>query len=386
MSQMLAFLIFVAALAVGEIVSSLTRARVPSLLVAMVIFLIGFWVGLPKNLVETSGLLALAGLATPMIVTHMGTLMSLKQVAQQWKSFVIGIGALVGVGVLLLTILNAIYGMPIAVAAACPISGGIVAALIGMDTMKAIGQPQLQVLVALFLVLQGLIGMPLASNLLKKDVQKNWDKIMSKKGEIAEKESKPEKKLIPPLPEKFRNPFVMLAKVALLGWLATLVAGLTHNAVNSSVVAIVFGLIAYYFGFLEDDVLTKTGTFNFFMLILLGSVMGSMGQATPQLILSFIGPIILGFALGTVGMAVMSWLVGKLVGISAGMAIAVGSTCLYGFPGNYLVVQEVARAMSKDEDERKAILNYILPPMIVGGYATVTIGSVIFAGVVVRFL
>ncbi|HBK57877.1 MAG TPA: hypothetical protein DDZ37_00610 [Spirochaetaceae bacterium] len=321
-----------------------------------------------------------------MIVTHMGTLMSLKQVGQQWKALLIGIGALIGVGVLLLTIQAAFYGLPIAIASACPISGGIVAAIIGMDAMKAVGRPELQVLVVLFLVLQGFIGMPLASNLLKRDVKKNWDKIMSAKSSGAQAALTPEKKLLPPLPKQFQSPFVMLAKVVIVGWLAVTVSGWTQGVINSSVVAIVFGLFAYYIGFLEEDVLTKTGTFGFFMMLLIASVMSSMNQATPQLIVSFTGPIIVGFILGTIGFVVMSWLVGKLIGVSAGMAIAIGSTCLYGFPGNYIIVQEVAKSMSSNDEEKKAILDHILPPMIVGGYATVTIGSVIFAGIITKFL
>lgn len=386
MNQILAFVIIVAALGIGELIASATRARIPSLLVAMVIFLVGFWVGLPKDLFVKSGLLSIAALSTPMIVTHMGTLMSFKQVGQQWKALLIGIGALIGVGVLLLTIQSWIYGLTIAIASACPISGGIVAAMIGMDAMKAVGRPELQVLVVLFLVLQALIGMPVASNLLKRDVKKNWEKIMSTKKAGAASAAATEKKLIPPLPKQFQSPFVLLAKVAIVGWLAVLVAGLTKGVINPSIVAIVFGLFGYYIGFLEGDILTKSGTFTFFMLLLIASVMSSMGQATPQLILSFIGPIIVGFILGTIGIVVMSWLVGKLIGVSAGMAIAIGSTCLYGFPGNYIIVQEVARSMSSTDEEKQAVLDYILPPMIVGSYATVTIGSVIFAGIIAKFI
>ncbi|MCX7027374.1 MAG: hypothetical protein NT061_07830 [Spirochaetes bacterium] len=386
MTQILAFLIFILALAIGEVVSTATKARIPSLLVAMVLMMVGFWVGLPKDLVAKTGLPALAAIATPMIVAHMGTLMSLKKVVQQWKALLIGAGALVGVGVLLLTIYSSIYGLPIAVAAACPISGGIVASQIAMEAMKTAGKPELQVLVLLFLVLQGLIGMPLASNLLKRDVKKNWDKIMSAKGASAGAEAVPEKKLLPALPKAYANPFVLLVKLAFVAWLASLVAGLTNGVINVSVVAIVFGLIAYFLGFLEEDILTKSGAFTFFMLLLLSAVMGSMNLATPQLIVSFIGPILVGFVLGVIGIVVMSWLVGKLIGVSAGMAIAIGSTALYGFPGNYLIVQEIARSMSHNDEEKKALLDYLLPPMIVGGYVTVTIGSVIFAGIVIKFI
>jgi hypothetical protein len=386
MTQILAFLIFILALAIGEVISTATKARIPSLLTAMVLMMVGFWVGLPKDLVAKTGLPALAAISTPMMVAHMGTLMSLKKVAQQWKALVIGAAALVGIGVLLLTVYSSIYGLPIAVAAACPISGGIVASQIAMEAMKTVGKPELSVLVLLFLVLQGLIGMPLAANLLKRDVKKNWDKIMSTKATSASAQAVPEKKLIPALPKEYSNPFVQLVKLAFIAWLASLVAGLTGGVVNVSVVAIVFGLLAYFLGFLEEDILTKAGAFTFFILLLLASVLGSMNLATPQLIVSFIGPIVVGFFFGVLGIVVMSWLVGKLIGVSAGMAIAIGSTALYGFPGNYIIVQEIAKSMSHNEEERKALVDYLLPPMIVGGYATVTIGSVIFAGVCVRFL
>ena len=386
MTQILAFLIFILALGIGEVVSTATKARIPSLLTAMVLIMVGFWVGLPKDLVDKTGLPALIAISTPMMVAHMGTLMSLKKVAQQWKALLIGAASLVGVGVLLLTIYSSIYGLPMAIAAASPISGGIVAAQIAMESMKSVGKPDLQVLVLLFLVLQGLIGMPLAANLLKRDVKKNWEKVMSTKGSSSEAQSVPEKKLLPALPKEYANPFILLVKLAIVAWLASLVAGLTKGAVNVSVVAIVFGLIAYFIGFLEGDILNKSGAFTFFMLLLLASVMGAMNLATPQLILSFIGPIFVGFALGVIGITIMSWLIGKLIGVSAGMAISIGSTALYGFPGNFIIVQEIAKSMSHNEEEKKAILDYLLPPMIVGGYATVTIGSVIFAGIIIKFL
>ncbi len=74
------------------------------------------------------------------------------------------------------------------------------------------------------------------------------------------------------------------------------------------------------------------------------------------------------------------------MGFSTEMAISVGSTALYGFPGNYMIVQEIARTASDNPEEQKAVLDYILPPMIVGGYATVTIGSVLLTGVLLKFI
>jgi len=76
----------------------------------------------------------------------------------------------------------------------------------------------------------------------------------------------------------------------------------------------------------------------------------------------------------------------RAAGLSPEMAFSIGSTALYGFPGNYMIVQEVSRSASKDPEEQRAVLNYIMPPMIVGGYATVTIGSVFLTGILINFL
>ena len=295
---------------------------------------------------------------------------------------------MVGIGVLVLPIYSAIYGLPMAISAAAPISGGIVAGLMAMERMQAIGRPELQVLVMLFLALQSLIGMPLAANLLKRDVAKNWEKIVSThrtnmaQGNPAEKE----KKLIPPLPKEYQTPFLLLTKLALVAWAAVSFAGLFNDVIHPYIMTLLFGLLAYYLGFLEEDILTKANSISFLMLLLIAALLPSMSQATPQLIVSMIVPLLVGFALGVVGIGVMSYVVGRLIGLSPAMAISIGSTALYGFPGNYMIVQEVARSASQDPEEQRAVLSYIMPPMIVGGYSTVTIGSVLLTGILLNLL
>jgi|LDZU01.1.fsa_nt_gi hypothetical protein len=388
MTQLVAFLVIIAVAAVGDLLSVKTKARIPSLLVMMAIFMVGFWGIFPKDIVEVSGLAAMGALATPIIVTHMGTLMSFKQVGNQWKALLVGLGAIIGVGVVVFPIVSAVYGKYMAVSAAAPISGGIVAAIMAMDAMKAAGKPELQVLAMLFLSIQGLIGMPIAANLLKKDVKNNWDKIIdSHKTKTANSENTKEvKKLIPSLPKAYQTPFVLLAKLVLIAFLAVSTAALFNDVIHPYIMTLLFGLIAYYLGFLEGDLLSKANCLPFLMLLLIASILPAMTYATPKLVVSMIGPLLLGFAVAIIGVGIMSYFVGRLVGFSKEMAISVGSTALYGFPGNYMIVQEVARSASSNPEEQKAILDYILPPMIVGGYSTVTIGSVLLAGILLKFL
>lgn len=71
---------------------------------------------------------------------------------------------------------------------------------------------------------------------------------------------------------------------------------------------------------------------------------------------------------------------GKILKVSPWMSFAIGITALFGFPGTYVVSNEVASALATNEEEKKVILGQILPKMLVAGFITVSIGSVVLAG------
>jgi len=77
-----------------------------------------------------------------------------------------------------------------------------------------------------------------------------------------------------------------------------------------------------------------------------------------------------------------SALVGKLVGYSIPMSVAIGLTSLYGFPGTMILSQEAAKGAGETPEEVAAIENSILPKMIVAGFSTVTITSVIVTSII----
>ena len=67
------------------------------------------------------------------------------------------------------------------------------------------------------------------------------------------------------------------------------------------------------------------------------------------------------------------------------MAFAISLTAFYGFPADYIITNEVINALSEDEKEREALTAHMLPPMLVGGFVSVTIVSVVLAGIFVGF-
>ena len=72
----------------------MTTGWVPSVLVIMILMLVGFSTGLfPKTIIDDAGVSdALFKVACGLLVTHLGTLISRKEMAAQWKTVIASLG------------------------------------------------------------------------------------------------------------------------------------------------------------------------------------------------------------------------------------------------------------------------------------------------------
>ena len=72
----------------------MTKGWVPSVLVIMILMLVGFSTGLfPKTIIDNAGVSdALFKVACGLLVTHLGTLISRKEMAAQWKTVIASLG------------------------------------------------------------------------------------------------------------------------------------------------------------------------------------------------------------------------------------------------------------------------------------------------------
>lgn len=119
---------------------------------------------------------------------------------------------------------------------------------------------------------------------------------------------------------------------------------------------------------------------------LIAFVFSQLSVVTPNGMLSIIVEIIVLIALGMLGMFLASWALAKPFGMSWQMAFACALTALFGFPADYIMTSEVAHNMSNTEEERNYLLNKMMPKMLVGGFATVSVASVIIASVFIKLL
>ncbi|SHS89930.1 Uncharacterised protein [Mycobacteroides abscessus subsp. abscessus] len=401
MSQMLALVILVLILFIGDLVAVRTKAWVPSVFVCAVLFLIGYWTFFPQDIVALAGVPpVVAVMMMYLLITNMGTLLSIKELKAQWKTIVIALSGILGIVAILFAVGTFIFGYETIVVAIPPLVGGVVSALIMSEGAKEAGLASLSVFAIVIYVMQGFAGYPITSIVLKKEGKKlleqyrngelsSIDQTLAKE-EVAATATAPaqELKLFKHMPEKYNTDFFKLFRLAVVSYVAYLVSTLLAPVVSVSpfVLCLLFGVIAKSIGFLETQVLQKANGFGFAIMALMLFIFDGLKQATPSMMLEIIWPLVGTIGLALIGMYLFSFIAGKLLKVSKNMAFAVSLTALYGFPADYIITNEVIKSLTENEKEREMLTSHMLPPMLVGGFITVTIVSVILAGIFVGLL
>lgn len=397
MSLIAAFVVVLGVLSIGDVVSAKTKAFIPSVFVAALLFLFGFWTFFPKDIVEVAGLGGnVTVLSMLLLITHMGTMMSVRELAGEWKTIAIAIIGIVGVIVATLTVGRALFGWESVVIATPPLTGGIVAALMMSDEAAALGLTDLSVLAILMYVIQGFAGYPLTALMLKKEGKRllngyrngDAEEWLANRGNSSEDkvEEKSKFRIFPQVPEKYNTTYVIFLKLGIVAWAAYAAAAAMNGVVSQWVLCLIFGVIAAELGFVDRKPLNLSGSFGFFLTALMAFVFAGLSRATPQMIAEMAVPMAGIVVLGVTGMAVLSMLLGKAFGYTKEMSFAIALTALYGFPPTYILPDEASKALAEDKDEYDYLMDNMLPKMLVGGFATVTIASVIIAGIFINFL
>lgn len=394
MSLLMAFSVVLIVLSLGDIVSAKTKAFVPSVFVAAFLFLFGFWTFFPPDIVALAGFqMPVVLLSMYLLITHMGTMLSVRELAAQWRTIAIALIGIVGIVALTMTVGAAVFGFETALVATPPLTGGIVAAIVMSDAATAAGKDSLAILAIITYVMQGFVGYPLTAIMLKKEGTRlitgfRSGEIKHVKEDTAAVEIKAKKKLIPALPKDYQTTYVVLARLGLAAWAAVSFAGFIKPFVDISpfVMCLFFGVIAQEIGFVEQKPLNLSGSFGFLITVLMAYVFAGLSRATPAMLMEIVVPLGGIILLGVTGMAILSRFLGKKLGYTKEMSFAVALTALYGFPPNYILTEEASKALAQNQEERDFLMDEMLPKMLVGGFTTVTIVSVIIAGIFVNYM
>jgi hypothetical protein len=394
-NPIVAFVVVMAVWTVSEYVARKTKSLLSSLFVASLIFLVGFLSGIfPEDLLASSSLLALAGVVVGFIIVHLGTVISLDDFKKQWRTFLIGFSTVIGIGIAL-WIASLIFGgrisgaaedgyaqaLDFVVAGTGALSGGTISVIIVQEAALGVALTSIAVFPVLIAALQGLVGFPLTSLILRKEAARLRDEYRA--GNLAAPEAPDEQAASSTLlPAAFQNTPGTLFVVGLVVLAALGINNLTDGILNTFVVALIFGILLRAFKVFKPSVLAGIDSFGLMMLAIMILVFGPLATVEPADVKALAFPLFLAFLFGIAGIVGSSALVGKLLGYSIPMSVAIGLTSLYGFPGTMILSQEAAKGAGETPEEIAAIENSILPKMIVAGFSTVTITSVVVTSII----
>lgn len=393
MELLIAFLVVMFFIFIGEWGSNFSKAYIPSVFITAALFTIGFWTFLPKDIVNQASFgKEFVAIAVPLLLVHLGTMMDLKQLAAQWRAVVVALAGVVGTMILTLTIGTLLFDWHTVVAAVPPLTGGVISVALMSDGLKAEGLTTLVAIPVAMYITHSIIGYPLTSVVLKREGKRLLEQYDNHKLNYQTVElSKEADETLTKKPtflksEKFQTPAFLLAKVALVAVLAVLLEKATNKAINGNVIALVLGVIFHQIGFLEKQILNKAKVFNWLMYGLLAFVFSQLSMTTPKVLSGIMVLILVLIALGILGMYLASSLLAKPLKMSKDMAFATALTALFGFPADYILTNEVVNNLTKDEKARNVLIDYMMPKMLVGGFATVSVASIIIASLFLKLL
>ena len=388
MLPIFALAVLLAIYALGEIVAQKTKAVLSMTLVIALVLLVGFWCGLPPTIFDDAALPGAGMLLVGILITSLGTRIDFAELRRQWKTVIIGV---VGVSIAVAGIIlvgQFVIGRDMAMAGAPIFAGANTASLVMIDALGKKGLSELSTFCILMLVTQNFVGIPVASQLLRKeakDMLARPDQLRLYMHTQAEAEGAKRRKPLQ-LPEMFAKPSVYLCKLALVATVANVLASLTKGKIHYFVFALLLGILFYELGFLEEDSLTKSHASTFILFITTVVIFTNLANTTPQQVLSMLPALLLCLGIGVVFAVAAGFVLAKVLKVGTGLSISIILTCTFGFPTTLFMPQEVAQAIGRTDEEKNALRNYLEPKMITGGFVTVTIFSVILAGIVAGML
>ena len=254
--------------------------------------------------------------------------------------------------------------------------------IIVQEAALGVGLTAIAIFPVLIAALQGLIGFPLTSIILRREAARlkgEYRAGQPGRGRGARRRARPRSRCSR---RSFRNTPGTLFVVGIVVLVSLGLNNLTDGILNTFVVALVFGILLRTFGVFKPSVLAGIDSLGLMMLAIMILVFGPLATVEVADLKALAFPLVLVFVFGVAGIAGFSALVGKLLGYSIPMSVAIGLTSLYGFPGTMILSQEAAKGAGESPEEVAAIEHEILPKMIIAGFSTVTITSVIVTSII----
>lgn len=392
---MFSFVVFVLAYGfLGNFFAVKTKGIISACLVGCIIYLFGSLTGaIPGASVADTGIPAMmSSIGLALIITNLGTMIDTKTFLREWKTVVISLAGLVGLAAIAFTVGIWLFGREYSLCAASPLSGAVIATVLTADAANAAGRSDLAAYAALVGSLQLFVGIPITSLCLRKETGRLLQTGVHSQTASVDMQGEGAKRYLLHFPAWMDSVDLIIFRIALVALLAqivsklTILPGRTSPLLNVNIAYLIFGVIFTEIGFLKRDSLQNAGSMGFLTLCLIALLPGNFASITWEGVMACLLPMVGMLLLGGIGIAIVSIIAGRFLGYSAPMSIAIGCTALMGYPLTQILTEEALAVANVDEETKQKLSDILLPKMLVGGFTTVTIASVIFAGIVIPMI
>lgn len=388
-TPLFSFLIFVLFFAIGDWVANLTKSKISGLLIAMLLYLVGFQSGIiPATSLSDTGIPAIASnFAIMLLLVGMGTMIHVNELISQWKTVLIALFALLGLGLCSFFVSAPLFGREWALCASAPISGGIIAGQMTAEAANAAGRSDLAGFAMLIIGCQGFVGIPICNFFVRKYCQGVLAGKIQMKAAAEVKETG-KRKPLEFMPKWMAGDNTIFLKMALVGWLGYLVSrvfsgiNIIKDITNVNIMYLVMGIIFCLLGFLPANAHVKSHANGFLMLAVLSIMPGSLATLSLEDLINMIYPLVGTLLVGAVFICLFGAIMGLVLRVHWTIAIAIAICCTIGYPSTQIIVDEVTRSLDCDEETRAKVYENVMPQILVSGFTSVTVASVIFAGIV----
>ena len=382
---------------VGDLVGAVTKAKISSMFVIMMGFLVLFLTGIyPADIMTISGFAGLAKLGQYFLLFNMGTSVDINSLKKEWRTVVC---AVVGMAAAIIgcVIVIPLTGVEAALAAAPVVNGGIVATTTMVEACEAKGADMAAALATFIYAVQKFVGTLPASNCglkvaneLVADIRAKHaaDPNYSWYAEIAGETAGEKKTLFWEKYRKYYTTFICLAIAAGIMLLSEMLGNLCKGWVNMSIWCMVLGIVLRNTGLVPPNVLRDFAKANgFFSFLSLCTIIPSLAKVD----LSMLPVIGMNTVLIFVAVIVMTIIVfcftpcWKIVG-SKNLSIGIAMCQMIGYPGTELIATEITNAVAETAEERDAVTNKIQTAYVISGFTSVTILSVFIASFLAKMI
>ena len=370
-------LVIAALFVLGEVISRKLKAIIPAVLVSGILFMALLWSGLvPADMVERSKLSVLMPVGMMFIILSMGSNTSLKEMIANWRVVLLAAVSYLFELCMIMLVMSLIFDRNMAVAA---FPGSSAATLIVQEQARALGYNDCVILSVLLLFLNGMVACPIVGLLIKKEAKRLIDKgipqdsiVHKGSGNALAGQS------------SGGSTYVSFLKFYAAAWVCQRLSGLI--GLSPYVLCLVLGVVFSEIGFFRRDEFKRTESGGFLFFIMMAMILNSFSASTPAMLLDVLLPIIVVLCTAVLSLSCASLVMGRILGFSPWMSVALGFNIMVGFPVNLMLSQDMINFLTDDEAERSFLMEQIGNRMVLAGFTSTTFLSNTLGPIVATFM